>query len=106
MTWILLVALALRTFLVLGAVMAQERRWTELLSVDGLTGFLLGSGIFILARWGFGLLAPIVMAWMTWKCVQIKSNQSATGILYVILAFVLIGEILAKYFLLSEGLLL
>jgi hypothetical protein len=71
---------------------------------SGSAGFFLGDGIFILARSVFGLLAPAALAWMTWQCVRIRSNQSATGILYVILAFVLIGEILAKYFLVSEGL--
>ena len=39
-----------------------------------------------------------------WKCVGIRSNQSATGTLYVTLAFVLIGEIIAAYFLTSRGL--
>ncbi len=106
LTWVLLTALGLRTLTALSTLILQEARWTQLLADGGVTGFLLGPGIFILARWGFGLLAPIVMTWLAWKCVQIKSNQSATGILYVVLAFVLIGEILAKYFLLSEGLVL
>ena len=54
----------------------------------------------------FGFVAPAALVWMTWRCVQIRSNQSATGILYVSLAFVLIGEIIAKYFLVSAHLIL
>ena len=50
----------------------------------------------------FGFAAPLVLLWMTWKCVQIRSNQSATGILYVTVVFVLIGEIIAKYLLVSQ----
>lgn len=103
-TRILMLALALRIVVACGAAWAQGTRWESMLSSSGWTGFFLGDGIFILARTVFGLLAPAALAWMTWKCVQIRSNQSATGILYVILAFILIGEIIAKYFLLSERL--
>lgn len=49
--------------------------------------------VFTLMRYLFGILAPGVMAWMVWQCLKIKSNQSATGILYAISALVLIGEI-------------
>lgn len=45
-----------------------------------------------------GLGAPIVFAWMVWQCAKIKSNQSATGILYATISFVLVGELLAQYY--------
>ncbi len=51
--------------------------------------------VFALMRYLFGILAPGVMAWMVWECLKLKSNQSATGILYAISALVLIGEIAA-----------
>jgi len=97
-------ALALRMLVVAGDVWAQEALWGSMLARSGLEGFLLGHGIFIVVRVVFGFLAPAAFAWMTWKCVQLRSNQSATGILYVNLAFVLMGEIIAKYFLVSQGL--
>ena len=99
-------ALLLRMVVVVAAVSAQETLWDSLLSRAGVVGFLLGHGIFVAVRALFGFLAPAAFAWMTWKCVQLRSNQSATGILYVNLAFVLIGEIIAKYFLVSQGLVL
>ena len=49
---------------------------------------------------------PIVLSIMVWRCVRIHSNQSATGILYVLVAFVLMGEIVAKHLLISSRLLL
>jgi hypothetical protein len=49
-------------------------------------------GVSFLARILFGILGPAVLSWMTWKTVQIQSTQSATGILYPLLALVLVGE--------------
>lgn len=51
--------------------------------------------VFLSMRFCFGLAAPAVLAGMVWQCVQIRSNQSATGILYVVAALVLVGEIAA-----------
>ncbi|GEM_PF-1221419 len=50
-----------------------------------------------------GLAAPIVFAWMVWQCARIKSNQSATGILYATISFVLVGELLAQYYRTQTG---
>jgi len=85
-------------------VWAQVAVWERLLGRAGGTGFLIDPGVFILARVIFGFLAPAVFAWMALQCVRIRSNQSATGILYVTLAFVLIGELIALHFLVSRGL--
>lgn len=48
-------------------------------------------------RIAVGVVAPAVLAWMTWRCIRLKSNQSATGILYVACVFVLIGEMVATW---------
>jgi hypothetical protein len=98
--------LLLRMMVVVGDAVAQGTLWDSLISRAGPTGFFLSHGIFVAVRAVFGLLAPAAFAWMTWKCVQLRANQSATGILYVNLAFVLVGEIIAKYFLVSQGLVL
>lgn len=50
-----------------------------------------------------GLGTPIVFAWMVWQCARIKSNQSATGILYATIPFVLVGELLAQYYRTQTG---
>jgi hypothetical protein len=52
--------------------------------------------LFLGMRWGMGFLGPVVATVLAWKTVQIRSTQSATGILYIALAFVLIGELLGR----------
>jgi hypothetical protein len=103
-TLVLMAALVLRVAAIALAACAQGGRWEALVANGDWTGFFLGHGVFLMARGIFGIIAPAFLLWMTWKCVQIRSNQSATGILYVTLAFIVIGEIIAKYFLVSEGL--
>ena len=52
-------------------------------------------------RVAFGLAGPAVLSYMTWETAKIQSTQSATGILYVDFFTVIVGEVLAKYVLLS-----
>lgn len=61
--------------------------------------YLLSSspGIFILMRWCWGLLGPLALAYPIWGTVKIRSTQSATGILYVAVLFIITGEILSLY---------
>jgi hypothetical protein len=47
----------------------------------------------IAMRWGMGFGGPLVATILAWKTAQIRSTQSATGILYVALALVLFGEL-------------
>ncbi len=54
-------------------------------------------GVFFWQRILFGLLGPVVLAYMTWETAKIRSTQSATGILYVDFFTVIVGEVLAKY---------
>ena len=58
-------------------------------------------GIFFWMRMLFGLAGPAVLAWLTWETAKIQSTQSATGILYVDLFTVVVGELLAKAVLLA-----
>ncbi len=80
-----------------------ENIWVR---AGGAVGFFTGSGLFISVRLLFGIVLPVAMAYMAFECVRIRSNQSATGILYVIVAFVLVGEVIAKNLLISQQLLL
>ncbi len=54
-------------------------------------------GFFFWQRVFFGILGPAVFAYMVHETARIKSTQSATGILYIAVIFVLIGEFLARY---------
>ena len=58
-------------------------------------------GIFFWQRVLFGLAGPALLSYLTWETAKIRSTQSATGILYVDLFTVVVGEILAKYILLA-----
>jgi hypothetical protein len=60
-------------------------------------------GVFVWMRLLFGIVGPISLLWFIWKTVEIRSTQSATGILYVQLFLVLSGELLAKYLRVAAG---
>ena len=59
-------------------------------------------GVFLWQRVLFGLLGPLVLSYLTWETAKIRSTQSATGILYVDFFTVIVGEVLAKYLLVSQ----
>jgi hypothetical protein len=44
-------------------------------------------------RWLAGLVLPFILGWMAWAAARIRSTQSATGILYVVVVCVFIGEL-------------
>src|SRR5690606_23772850 len=48
--------------------------------------------LFLLLRWTFGLLGVLVMAGLAWQTLNIPNTQSATGILYVAVIGVFVGE--------------
>ena len=60
-------------------------------------------GLFVLMRWCWGLLGPLVLCYFIWNTVRIRSTQSATGILYVAVICVLAGEILSQYLTFYHG---
>lgn len=62
-----------------------------------------GQGMFFWFRVLWGLAIPALLAWMALQCARTRSNQSATGILYVLLVGTLIGEITALYLTLTTG---
>ncbi|HCU24528.1 MAG TPA: hypothetical protein DF383_05880 [Deltaproteobacteria bacterium] len=62
-----------------------------------------GHGLFFWQRMLAGLGIPAVLSYMIWKTAKLGANQSATGLLYVGVVFVIIGEMISKYiFLLSS----
>jgi len=58
-------------------------------------------GIFFWMRAGWGLVAPLLLYPMVWGTVKIRSTMAATGILYVEVVAVVIGEVLGGW--LSAG---
>ena len=106
LTGMLCLAVIFRLAASLYGMNSQGDFWRESLSRGG-TDFLLGEGmfgLFVSCRFILGVLLPGVLAVLAWRCARIRSNQSATGILYVLVAFVFFGEILSKHFLANRGL--
>jgi hypothetical protein len=67
------------------------------------SGLWSADGVFVWMRLLFGIAGPLSLVWFIWKTVEIRSTQSATGILYVQLFLVLAGELLAKYLRVAAG---
>ena len=62
-----------------------------------LDGFLLWIGIF------FGTLLPFVALFFVKEILKLKNTQAATGLLYVVLCSVLMGDLAYKYYLVKFG---
>ena len=58
---------------------------------------LLPPGLFYPLRVAIGVVAPLLLAPLVWRTARMQSTQSATGILYAALVFVLIGELSARF---------
>jgi len=59
--------------------------------------------LFFLFRVLWGIAGPLALSWFIWRTAEMKSNQAATGLLYVALVFVLIGELLSSYLTVATG---
>jgi hypothetical protein len=89
------------TFLCIGALVAQLVLLPLLLFLPGprperLQALFSEYLVFLGVRVVFGLLVPLVAALMTWRTTRIRSLDSATGLLYIVAALVLAGEIAAR----------
>jgi len=71
--------------------------FTFVLRIDG---FLLNIGLF------FGTLFPLISVFFVREVIKLKNTQSATGILYVILCSILLGDMAYKYYLIKFGIFL
>jgi hypothetical protein len=105
LTQALAVTLGLRIVVSVWTLARSWHAWAAEWNLDS-NRFLLQYGFFLTLRVLFGIVGPLVLVYLVWECVRIRSNQSATGILYVATAIVLIGEIASKYFLTTAALLL
>ncbi len=71
--------------------------WKFTLTPDG---FLLWLAIF------FGVVFPLCSLYFVYGVLRLKNTQSTTGILYVVLSGVLIGDLTYKYYLVKYGIVL
>lgn len=72
-------------------------------------GTLMGDGymynwLFISMRYLWGFVAPVILSFFTFRLCKIRSIQSATGVLYIIEFFVIVGELISVYLMAKHGL--
>jgi hypothetical protein len=94
------------TFLCLGAIVAQLILLPILILTpgappSGVQQLETGYALFLGVRVVFGIVVPLMACVMTWRTARIRSLDSATGLLYIVSALILAGEIAARtlYFL-------
>jgi hypothetical protein len=52
--------------------------------------------LWLPVRWLLGFIGPLVLGWMAWEAAKIRSTQSATGILYVVVILCFLGELTSQ----------
>ena len=57
--------------------------------------------LMLALRWSAGIASALVVAYMAWQTLKVPNTQSATGILYVGVVVVFLGELMSQ--LLSDG---
>jgi hypothetical protein len=62
--------------------------------------------LWLSVRWIVGLVGPLVLGWMAWETARIRSTQSATGILYVVVILGFLGELTSQLLLEKTGFIL
>lgn len=72
-------------------------------------GTILGDGytfnwLIVSMRWLWGYGALATLSWFAWKLCKMRSIQSATGVLYIMVFFVFVGELLSAYLFFKHGL--
>ncbi len=75
--------------------LAHTARLRQALLLDNI------EGVYLWARMLVGLVTPLVLAWMIRQTVAERATMSATGLLYIAMLMVLIGEIFSRFFLLT-----
>jgi hypothetical protein len=95
----LFAALAAARTVLLGAALAAGPNPAGLASLLSLER----DALFFLFRVMWGIVGPLALSYFIWKTADMRSNQAATGLLYVALVFVLIGELLSSYLTVATG---
>lgn len=65
-------------------------------TVAALTQLWQAHSILLITRVTVGQIAPLVLAWMIWRTLLIPHTMAATGLFYIALLGVFVGEILGR----------
>ncbi len=79
------------------------RFWPEQMAGGFGDAGAMGLALFWLQRALFGLAGPLVLGLMVRHTVRLRATQAATGLLYIVLLFVIAGEMLSHYLFLKTG---
>lgn len=63
-------------------------------------------GLFLWIALFFGLIAPLLINFMTYRSLKIFSTQSATGLLYINIVLILMSEMIFKFYMFKYNLVL
>src|SRR5262249_58572330 len=85
----LLAATAAALLLRLGVEAYALVNWTGVQKLSSLNDV----SLWLPVRWLIGFVLPGVLCWMAYQTARIRSTQSATGILYVVVIFCFLGEL-------------
>ena len=96
----LLAALAASTVVRITVTAAGLWLWTQTPTGTTLDSEMM---LWLAVRWGIGFLGPLVLAWLAWETTRIRSTQSATGILYVVVILCFLGELTSQLLLSRTG---
>jgi protein NrfD len=81
------------------AIPHNDRFWGALL----LSNF---EGLYLWIRLLIGIAGPVLLAWMVIQTVAERATMSATGLLYIAMVMVMVGEVFSRFFLLVDSLFL
>jgi len=62
-----------------------------------------GHGIFFWMRILIGLFLPAILAWMIYETAKMGANQSCTGLLYIAVVLIFMGEMISRYVFFLKG---
>lgn len=93
----LVVAEAILSLFNLFAIPHNDRFWGALL----LSNF---EGLYLWIRLLIGIAGPVLLAWMVIQTVAERATMSATGLLYIAMVMVMVGEVFSRFFLLVDSL--
>jgi hypothetical protein len=96
----LLGALAASTVLRIGVATVGLWLWTATASGTTLDNEMI---LWLAVRWGIGFVGPLILCWLAWETARIRSTQSATGILYVVVILCFLGDLTGQLLLSRTG---
>lgn len=74
----------------------NDRFWGALL----LNNF---EGLYLWIRLLIGIAGPVLLTWMIVRTVDERATMSATGLLYIAMVMVMVGEVFSRFFLLVDS---